>query len=321
MWSDASDKHYAGVVTQTDEAELAKPVAEQVHHPLAFISGSFRDSSLNWTTTEKEGYALLTTCERTEHLVCRTAGFHVFTDHNNLTYLFDPRAEGPCASKPASDHVQRWRVTIERFSYHFHHIPGEKHVVADMFSRWANPDFTRAPSADTVVEGAARSARSRRKKTKTVDAELLRFEPDDFPSVEDIRQAQVKHLTRHDKMSFALTLGTTTRVWSDPAGRIFVPDANSLRQRLCVLAHQGEAGHRGIDNTLRLLRERFVWMGLDADVGTFVRQCLHCLKVRGGRTVPRPWGDTLHANGPHQVLHFDFMRRTLPLSMGTSTCS
>ena len=87
----------------------------------------------------------------------------------------------------------------------------------------------------------------------------------------------------------------------------FVPGANSLRQHLCILAHQGEAGHRGIDNTLHLLRERFVWMGLDADVGTFVRQCLHCLKVRGGRTVPRPWGDTLHANGSHQILHFDFM--------------
>jgi hypothetical protein len=55
VWTDASDKHWAGIVTQTEESELDKPPAEQTHFPLAVLSGSFRDSSLRWSTTEKEG--------------------------------------------------------------------------------------------------------------------------------------------------------------------------------------------------------------------------------------------------------------------------
>ncbi|MDR3426027.1 reverse transcriptase domain-containing protein [Silvimonas sp.] len=51
VWSDACHHHYAGLVTQTWEDQLRLPVAAQQHTPLAFISGSFRDSSSRWTTT------------------------------------------------------------------------------------------------------------------------------------------------------------------------------------------------------------------------------------------------------------------------------
>jgi transposase InsO family protein len=304
VWTDASDKHWAGIVTQTEESELDKPPAEQRHFPfkLAFLSGSFRDSSLRWSTTEKEGYALVATVERTEHLVSRSHKFHVFTDHNNLTYLFDPGAEGPCASKPASDRVERWRVIVGRFAYQIHHVPGETHVVADMFSHWANPDFQR--DATAKVRSATRRLPSY---PVEVDTELLRLGPSDFPSEADIRQAQSRALSAEDKAMYDLSKDPTTELWLDPGGHVFVPDALSLRQRLCVLAHQGLSGHRGIEITLRSLRERFTWPDIESDVRTFVRQCLHCLRVRGGRTIPRPWGDTLHANGPNQVLHFDYM--------------
>lgn len=195
---------------------------------------------------------------------------------------------------------------MQRFSYRIHHIAGEKHIVADMFSRWANPD-SRAVHADDpdTVGGAARSLRSF--PTQHVDTELLRFGPPDFPSLSEIRRVQERYLTATDRLKHGLIEDTTTRVWCNAAGQVYVPDACSLRQRLCVLAHQGEAGHRGSDNTFRLLRERFAWDNMDSDVGTFTRQCLHCLRVRGGRKVPRPWGDTLHANDIHQVLHFDYM--------------
>jgi transposase InsO family protein len=323
VWTDASDKHWAGLVTQTEVCELEKPVAEQEHHPLAFLSGSFRDSSLNWATTEKEGYALVATMERCEHLVTRSHAVHVFTDHSNLTFLFDPTASGPCASKPASDRVERWRVIVGRFMYRIHHVPGEMHVAADMFSRWANPDFRRdppevvsggtppeeGPSVQPPEEGLRVRSATRRLPSlpADADAELLRLGPSDFPSESDIRHAQTRGLDAADKAMYDLSKDRMTELWLDPVGHVFVPDALSLRQRLCVLAHQGAAGHRGVDPTLRSLRERFTWPNMESDVRAFVRQCLHCLRVRGGRTIPRPWGDTLHANGPNQVLHFDYM--------------
>jgi RNase H-like domain found in reverse transcriptase len=38
----ASDRFYAGLVTQIDEEQLDLPMEEQDHQPLAFLSGEFK---------------------------------------------------------------------------------------------------------------------------------------------------------------------------------------------------------------------------------------------------------------------------------------
>jgi RNase H-like domain found in reverse transcriptase len=40
--TDASDRFYAGLVTQIHEKQLDNPMEEQVHRPLAFLSGEFK---------------------------------------------------------------------------------------------------------------------------------------------------------------------------------------------------------------------------------------------------------------------------------------
>ena len=88
-------------------------------------------------------------------------------------------------------------------------------------------------------------------------------------------------------------------------GRIWVPDqAVDLQQRLCVIAHQGAAGHRRIAATTKSVADKFVWATLAQDVATFARACLHCLHV-DGEMVPRPLGSALHAEKPNELIHFD----------------
>jgi RNase H-like domain found in reverse transcriptase len=53
--TDASDRFYAGLVTQIDEQQLDLPMEEQDHQPLAFLSGEFKGAQLRWTVPEKEG--------------------------------------------------------------------------------------------------------------------------------------------------------------------------------------------------------------------------------------------------------------------------
>ncbi|KAE9082318.1 hypothetical protein PF005_g27402 [Phytophthora fragariae] len=43
-----------------------------------------------------------------------------------------------------------------------------------------------------------------------------------------------------------------------------------------------------------------------ADVSAFVAGCLHCMVTANG-CVPRPYGETLVATKPNEVLHFDFL--------------
>jgi RNase H-like domain found in reverse transcriptase len=47
--TDASDRFYAGLVTQMDDEQLDLPMEEQIHQPLAFLSGEFKGAQLRCT--------------------------------------------------------------------------------------------------------------------------------------------------------------------------------------------------------------------------------------------------------------------------------
>jgi RNase H-like domain found in reverse transcriptase len=44
--TNASDRFYAGLVTQIDEEQMDLPMEEQDHQPLAFLSGKFKGAQL-----------------------------------------------------------------------------------------------------------------------------------------------------------------------------------------------------------------------------------------------------------------------------------
>jgi RNase H-like domain found in reverse transcriptase len=53
--TDASDRSYAGMVTQIDEEQLNLPMEEQDHQPLAFLSGEFKFAQPRWAVPEWQG--------------------------------------------------------------------------------------------------------------------------------------------------------------------------------------------------------------------------------------------------------------------------
>lgn len=58
---------------------------------------------------------------------------------------------------------------------------------------------------------------------------------------------------------------------------------------MCVVAHAGASGHRGVATTLAALADVFVLYSIAADVAGFVNGDLHCMVTAGGR-IPRPFG-------------------------------
>ena len=64
LFTDASNYAWAGVLTQPyNEVNLSNPSTDNkptksVHHPIAYVSGLFRGSQLNWTALTKEAYAI-----------------------------------------------------------------------------------------------------------------------------------------------------------------------------------------------------------------------------------------------------------------------
>lgn len=68
VYTDASKQLWAVIVSQTEEAQLGKPLQQQQHEPLAFLGGKLNEAQKNWTTYEKEAYAVVQTFDRLDYL-------------------------------------------------------------------------------------------------------------------------------------------------------------------------------------------------------------------------------------------------------------
>jgi hypothetical protein len=112
---DASDYGIGGYIFQKDgHTEL----------PIRFISKSLHKSKLNWSTIEKEAFAIFYTVTKYDFLL-RVVKFTIETDHKNLTYL----------KTAQSAKVWRWQLALQEYDFTCIHIAGEANVVADAFSR------------------------------------------------------------------------------------------------------------------------------------------------------------------------------------------
>ena len=136
VFSDASHTHWGAVITQVPAEQMQLPLREQVHQPLIFLSGAFRGSSLKWPIIDKEAYSLIHTVRKCDYLLIRERGCHLYTDHRNLIYLFNPAGEGRSMGRPQAERVQRWGWILMGLNYVIHHVPGEDNIWADMLSRW-----------------------------------------------------------------------------------------------------------------------------------------------------------------------------------------
>ena len=113
--TDASDYGIGGYIFQVDgTTEL----------PIRFISKALHKAQLNWSTFEKEAFAIFYTVTKFDFLL-RDVKFVVETDHKNLTFL----------KTAQSAKVKRWQLTLQEFDFRYVHIAGTENVVADAFSR------------------------------------------------------------------------------------------------------------------------------------------------------------------------------------------
>ena len=290
IFTDASDSHWSAVVTQIPHDQFSKSFEAQQHQPLLFLSGNFKGASSRWAIVEKEAFPILQVVTKADYLVRRPDGFHLFTDHRNLCYIFDPKATNPLAGKHTASRLERWAMRLIGLRYTIEFIPGDKNVFADLLTRWGAP-------APTVV---LKSILFIEKKPRYLQQDAFVW-----PTEEEISSLQERYLSMKPANAVRQIESGLWRV----NDRIWIPGGENLdmRQRLLIIAHAGISGHRGQYATEKILSSVYFWKGMKDDVADFVRACLHCLSVKGGRKVPRPWGSTMHATKPNQMIWFDYL--------------
>ena len=97
-------------------------------------------------------------------------------------------------------------------------------------------------------------------------------------------------------------------LWRNKNGAAWVPDgAKQVQFLLYAAAHQGIAGHRGREATLKRVKRDVFWSSVDKDVRQWHGNCLQCLKLSDGSSIPRPDGTTLVAERPGDVMMMDYI--------------
>ena len=296
LFTDASDLHWSGVLTQIPRSDLDEPFDQQHHEPLSFLAGSFKGSRSRWSTAEKEAFAVVESAIRLDYILLRPEGFFLFTDHRNLTYIFNPISVSPGISKMVANKIERWALKLSSFRYTIVHISGEENCWADLLSRWA---FPLQPPARRI------SALLRAPLAPDLDPEFR------WPSPREFKEAQEVAISEGREKP----LGTlVSGLYKDMDGSVWIPSRSvSLQLRLCIIGHCGRGGHRGSGTTFENIRTHFKWSGMETDIATFCNTCLHCAAASTGKRVPRQMGHAIHADKPNEVIHFDF------LYMGNST--
>ena len=88
--------------------------------------------------------------------------------------------------------------------------------------------------------------------------------------------------------------------------RVYVPEVNQLRLRLCITAHQQSGEHNGTDVTHEYISKFCYWQHMRDYIHAFCSKCLSCMKTRGGKVVPRPLLHQQQAVAPNEIISFDY---------------
>jgi hypothetical protein len=211
--------------------------------PVAYFSEKMTGPVLNYSTYDKELYALVRSLQTWRHYLWPKE-FVIHSDHESLKYI---RSQNNLNRRHA-----KWVEFIESFPYIIKHKKGKDNVIADALSR----RYTMLSQLDCRLFGLESI-----KAQYALDA--------DFKDVLlNCREGRTWN-------KFVINDGYVFR-----ANRLCIP-VGSVRLLLLQEAHGGGLmGHFGAKKTADVLATHFFWPQLRRDVERFVSRCTTCQKAK-----------------------------------------
>ena len=115
IFTDASKYGWAGVLTQ-EHTSIVNDEKLTINHPVAYVSGMFHGSQLNWAAMMKEAYAIYMTVKKSPFYLTG-ADITLRSEHLPLNKFLQKNT--------LNLHVNNWAVEIESFKIKFVHIAGK----------------------------------------------------------------------------------------------------------------------------------------------------------------------------------------------------
>ena len=267
----------------TDASDLAvgavlQQLVDGVWVPLAFFSQKLRPPERKYSAFDRELLALYLGIRHFRYFL-EGRQFIAFTDHKPLTFCMSK------VSDPWSNRQQRQLSYISEFTTDIQHVPGKDNSVADTLSRATIADVHLG-----IDYGGMATAQQQDSEVQAYRTATSSLQVEDIPFGEGI----------------ALLCDTSTG-----RARPIVPD--SWRRQVFDLVHG--LSYPSVRTTRKLVANKFVWNGLQKQVGTWAKQCIACQssKVQAHIRAPLEKFSVPHSRFDH--IHVDLVG-PLPPSNG-----
>ena len=130
LYTDASRYGWAGVLTQA-HTSMVEGKTVTMDHPVAYVSGLFRGSQLNWAALTKEAYAIYMSVKKLAFYLT-DADILLKSDHLPLKKILQKNT--------LNNKVNNWAMELEAFNIRFEHVSGKANILADTLSRLIDLD-------------------------------------------------------------------------------------------------------------------------------------------------------------------------------------
>jgi len=251
-----SDAPTALTVDASDQAvgAVLEQLIEGTWKPLAFFSRQLRVPERKYSTFDRELLGLYLAVRHFRYFL-EARPFVAYTDHKPLTFAFSK------VSEPWSPRQQRHLAAISEFTTDIRHVAGKDNCVADALSRSAvNAVMTEIDIDYTAMADSQAS-----------DPEITAY------------RTAISNLILED-IPFGPRSRTLLCDVSTGNARPIVP--STWRRRVFDAIHN--LSHPSIRATRTLVASKFVWHGLNKQVGTWAKNCLACQTSKIQRHVKAP---------------------------------
>ena len=130
LYTDASKYGWAGVLTQA-HTSMVEGKTVTTDHPVAYVSGLFRGSQLNWAALTKEAYTIYMSVNKLSFYLT-DADILLKSDHLPLKKFLQKNT--------LDTKVNNLAMELEAFNIRFKHVSGEANILADMLSHLIDID-------------------------------------------------------------------------------------------------------------------------------------------------------------------------------------
>ena len=317
LFTDASNHFWSGMLTQTPKSEASKPPSERNHEPIGFSSGAFKKAQANWSTFCKEAYAIVQSIQCfTNFLDSIEHSFHIYTDHRNLQYIFNPYNE--TNNKATVGRVLRWAILLSRYQYTIHHINGKDNVFADMLSR-IESDFKHTPPVFLMAQSPTQIHTSRYLKrlapyNPVPDANAP--EVSEGSELEESEESSEESEKEKDTQDNLIEPEQETIV--NEQIRTEIPFAQMIRrisetgntdnetEKQMLIKHFHSYTHANTKDTYELIKEIIEWPDMQDHIENWIKNCKTCLEKSPKREVAI--SPTITGWFPNHIVQLDFLR-------------